>query len=162
MTSQKRSVSATAGVRHMIRSTEMTPATGQILWLARQFIAARLDYAKITKLSARISPNLSRAVPILLCHLLLEIAAHSRKRLLIGPPCYAQVMSDEVSILAAIDLAQQHDISRLPHLLQEICGTSEVYTVLEAALKLGETLMQSGLRVEAALHLQAGLLPTIH
>ncbi|MCH8685118.1 hypothetical protein [Pedomonas mirosovicensis] len=148
-----------------IRCTDLPPQANRLLWLSRLFIAARLDYARAERSIALVAPRCSRAVPILLCHLLLEISRHATRRVQVASPCHGTVVEDELRFLAAVDLAQLDD-PRLPCLLQETygpdCDADAIAPVLTATLKLGEALLQEGMRVEACHLLPEGALPTLH
>lgn len=148
-----------------VRYAELPLHGQQLLWLIRMFIAARLDYARVARPVAVVAPNYSRAVPILACHLLLELSRASTRRLQVAGPCHGAITEDEMRILAATDLAQMHD-PRLPDMLARLCGIADdcpdLAPVVAATRKLGDVLLQEGLRIEACCLLPAGALPAIH
>ncbi|MGK2286231.1 hypothetical protein [Pedomonas sp. V897] len=148
----------------VIRCSALPPSAQRLLWLTRLFIAARLDYARAEPALSRFALRCSRAVPILLCHLLLEISRHATRRVQVASPCHGAVVADELRFLATIDLAQQAD-PRLAVLVQEVFGTERpesLAPVVAATRKLGEVLLQEGIRVEARSLLPADALPSIH
>lgn len=153
------------GIGGTVRFTELPLHGRQLLWLMRMFIAAQLDYARVQRPIAAVAPNYSRAIPVLVCHMLLEISRYSARRLQVAGPCHGAITDDEMRFLAAADLAQMHD-PRLSDLLAHLCGLAdgdpELAPVVVATRKLGETLMQEGLRVEMCHLLPSGELPAIH
>lgn len=149
----------------LIRCSELPPSAQRLLWLTRLFIAARLDYARAEPAFTLLMPRCSRAVPILLCHLLLEISRHANRRVQVASPCHGSVAGDELRFLATIDLAQQSD-PRLPFMVQDLfepgSGPDALAPILAATRKLGEALLQEGIRIEARQLLPGGALPSIH
>lgn len=153
------------GVGGTVRLTELPLHGRQPLWLMRMFIAARLDYARVQSPIAAVAPSYSRAIPVLVCHMLLEVSRYSARRLQVAGPCYGSITDDEMRFLAAADLAQMHD-PRLPDLLGRLCGLvdghPDLAPVLAATRKLGDVLMQEGLRVGTCHLLPSGELPAFH
>lgn len=147
------------------RYAELPLQTRRLLWLTRLFIAARLDYARAARSFAALAPGHGRAVPILFCHLLLEISSQSARRLMVAGPCHTAITEDELRFLAVVDLAQRRD-PRLSDLLARLCGLVEddpgLAPVCSAARKLGEALLQEGLRIDACGLLPPEVLPAIH
>lgn len=150
---------------NVVRYTELARPSRQVLWLTRTFITARLDYRRVEAACLALVPECSRAVLVLLCHLLLEASRHSVRRLKMAGPCHIAITDDEIRFLAALDLAQMQD-PRLPGLLSSLYGNAEcsarLMAILAATQKLGETLLQEGLRIETRHLLPVGQLPTIH
>lgn len=151
----------------MVRCAELPPSARRLLCLTRLFIAAGLDYRRVEPSFSAVMPGCSRAVTILLCHLLLEASRHSARRLQVARPCHTAITDDEIHFLAALDLAQRHD-PRLPSLLSGLYGNGAqeygvaLAAVLAATQRLGEALLQEGVRVEAGHLLPVGSLPAVH
>lgn len=149
-------------VDRAILCLELLPADHLLLWSFRELLTARLEGRAARQALGGLKGAPDRSATILLRLLTAELIATTKRSLEFGQPHCQHLMSDELALLAAIDRLQAGDETRGGVLLQNLCASTRIDGLVDAAGHLGKALRERGIIVRVMRLLPPEMLPSIH